>query len=731
MAGTRWINRTTALIGATGLVIAVATFSYASSRVHGHDEEHLRTALDNGIEALDSTLEPTSAVFSGLTPLLASSEIDEVAFVEIAGPAVRQNAFITNVAIFSGTELQIAVDEARLRTPPATAGTPVRLSGPPFFGDFITYPEEDSIVIIFDVRASFSELSMRTELVLPRTYLQLMAQAATEDTALVFWLETDSGMYPMLSTVNPIPDGVESITEEASWGASTIVVEARSLRVSTSVTERLMPFAIAALALVMTALAIVIVVEAQRRRVRMLELEHETKRLDREIKERLEVERLLAHQASHDSLTGLPNRAALIDALSARLRPDPNDRVGAILFLDVDNFKEVNDSIGHSAGDSLLQVIAKRLQSISSESSMLTRFGGDEFVIVTGPNVDPEDYCSRIHAVLRPPIDLSGQLVHGTTSIGVRIVDHDEQVGALEVIRDADAAMYEAKRAGRDRHFVFNVDVHRRAVDRMSIRGEADRAIRNNEFLVHYQPVIDLVTDSVVAVETLVRWDNPDRGLMLPDRFIPVLEDTDLITELDIHVRNIAGDDLVTWRSTGAFAGPLLMNASASSLLHAGFARSFEDLLARTGLPAAALGVEVTEQTLIADIDTAILVLSELRDMGIVVAIDDFGTGYSSLSYLHRLPFDVLKIDASFIENLTSDAASQSIVTTLTDLASRLDVRVVAEGIADAETQEMVKSLGCTLGQGRFLSPVLGADEFTSWLATSESSPVDVGLAFG
>ena len=704
---------------AAGLLVTVGIVLFMYGRTDDQTEVHLERALSNGVAALSNTLEPTSEVFGAIAPLLAQDEFDVEAFQEIAGPVVRQNAFITNVAVFDGDVLVAAVDEERLRTPPPEAGDPVRLSGPPFIGDFITYREADSVVLIFGLRAASSELTMRGELVLPQTYLELMAQAATEKTALIFWLEADTGLYPIVSTVEPIPVDGERISERTVWGTSTLIVEAVSIGDYTTASDRWMPIAVGSVGLLATALAAVVFIGAERRRTRVGELEQETARLDKEIQERLGVERLLAHQATHDELTGLPNRSALMETLTSRLKSNTGPRVGSVMFLDVDRFKEVNDSIGHSAGDSLLQVIAERLQNITSDSTLLTRFGGDEFVIVMDRAINPERFGQRIIAELRPAIEVVGQLVHSTISIGIRTVGEDEQVGALDLIRDADAAMYEAKRSGRDQYFVFNAGVHRRAVDRMAIRVDADRALSSGEFVVHYQPILDLVSDNLVAVETLVRWDHPSRGLLYPDQFLSVLEDTNLVTHLDRHVQLTAAAQLATWRTAGEFRGPLLVNASATSLLSDDFVTSIQHVLVENELDAGVLGIEVTEQTLIADIDRAIEVLARLRELGVVIAIDDFGTGYSSLSYLHRLPFDVLKIDASFVEHLSQDLASRSIVQTLSDLASRLEVQVIAEGVTDEPTKSMLVELGCTLGQGRFLSPVLNGHDFTRWLTNN------------
>jgi diguanylate cyclase (GGDEF)-like protein len=413
--------------------------------------------------------------------------------------------------------------------------------------------------------------------------------------------------------------------------------------------------------------------------------------------------------ALHDPLTGLPNRVLLLDRLAQALERSRRraNRV-AVLFLDLDRFKVVNDSLGHDVGDRLLIATAHRMTAALRPGDTATRFGGDEFVVVCEEIESAREaveIADRLAAVLLEPFDVGGREIFVTVSVGVAISSsEDDHPNSL--IRDADAAMYLAKSRGRARVEVFDSRLRADAIERLDTENDLRRAIDRGELCVFYQPVIDITSGTVSGCEALVRWQHPERGLVPPASFIPLAEETGLIPRLTQCVLEQACEQLAEWQSLGnlpeSFA--VAVNLSAREVAEPGLVETIADVLARHDVDARRLCLEITETALLHDIDAALAALARLRRLGVRVALDDFGTGYSSLSYLRRLPVDVLKIDRSFIGRLGYDGKDRAVVAGMIDLAHALNLTVVAEGVeTNVQLTELVQ-LGCDAAQGWYFS---------------------------
>jgi diguanylate cyclase (GGDEF)-like protein/PAS domain S-box-containing protein len=448
----------------------------------------------------------------------------------------------------------------------------------------------------------------------------------------------------------------------------------------------------------------------------------------RDITERALYEERLSQQAFHDALTGLPNRALFQDRLEHALR-QRGQTVG-LLFVDLDHFKVVNDSLGHDAGDQLLCEVAQRLAGCLRDGDTLARLGGDEFTVLMPDLADPEGaelVARRIESRLEPPFELPGQAVFVTASIGIAtgVAQHDRSEALL---RDADAAMYEAKARGRSGHAVFDPTMHTRAVTRLAIETDLRRAVDNDQLELHYQPIMWLAGDQIVAMEALVRWRRPDGTLVPPAEFIPVAEETGLIRSIGRWVLHEACHQLARWRLDLPQAAGLSMsvNVSARQLQDASIVEDVESALRETGLDPGSLILELTESAVAENVEGAAATLQQLKWMSVQLAMDDFGTGYSSLSSLSRLPLDILKIDQSFVARLDQDAEGRAVVYAITSLATALGVRVTGEGIETASQRSTLLELGCNHGQGFLLGRPAPAEEIAALLQTTDATDVTV-----
>lgn len=414
----------------------------------------------------------------------------------------------------------------------------------------------------------------------------------------------------------------------------------------------------------------------------------------------------LAYLAEHDPLTGLANRVQFVAQLERALGT-PDGGVGpAVLFLDLDRFKEVNDSLGHDVGDQLLVEVARRLMSCVGSMGLVGRFGGDEFTVLLSEVDNAETVrvlAERIVAKMSEPLELSGAETFITASVGTALRD-DSTGEAEDLLRDADAAMYVAKENGRNRVARFDRSIRDRTVARLELANELHWALERGQFRVHYQPVIDLGTGHTSGFEALVRWAHPVNGIIEPGAFIGVAEDTGLIVPIGSVVLNEACRQAAAWTGIGSqsliSAPSMAVNLSARQLMDSTIVDSVSAALAASGLDPDQLVLEITESSLMSDTHVAAEVLGELRALGVHVAVDDFGTGYSSLTYLKRFPVECLKIDRSFVDGLGTGAGDTVIVEALVALARALDIESVAEGVETVAQLDHLRAIGCDRGQG-------------------------------
>jgi diguanylate cyclase (GGDEF)-like protein/PAS domain S-box-containing protein len=441
-----------------------------------------------------------------------------------------------------------------------------------------------------------------------------------------------------------------------------------------------------------------------------------------DISDRKRAEERLLHDAFHDPLTGLPNRAWFMDQLSvalSRARRHTSSRF-AVLFLDLDRFKIINDSLGHMYGDQLLVGIARRLRHCLRTEDMIARLGGDEFTILVSDIRDQQDaitVAERIQAHLSQQFKLGGYETFTSVSIGIAFSDPDYE-DPSDLLRDADTAMYQAKLAGKARFVVFDKGMHVRAMNTLQMENDLRRAVERKEFTLHYQPVISLETGELSGFEALVRWRHPERGLISPADFIPVAEETGLIVPLGQWVLREACLQMQRWIARSPELGDLWMsvNLSGKQFAHAGLLEQVMQTLSLTGLDPRRLKLEITESVVMENVDTAIWMLERLRALGVETCIDDFGTGYSSLSYLHRLPIDGLKIDRSFVGRMSRNSENREIIRTIIMLAQNLGKQVIAEGVETREQLDQLRELQCASGQGYFFSRPLDAEKATNFI---------------
>ena len=443
----------------------------------------------------------------------------------------------------------------------------------------------------------------------------------------------------------------------------------------------------------------------------------------RDISERKAFEEQLAHQAFHDPVTKLANRALFSDRVEhALMRAGRGIPEIAVMFIDLDDFKTINDSLGHAAGDEVLQEVGRRLRIAVRPTDTVARFGGDEFAVLLdgiGGSEDAADAAARILRALELPVEIDGKRVFARASVGICLVGEElETPEAEELLRNADVAMYMAKRDSKGSYRVFEPKMHERVVERLELRSDLQQALALNQFELHYQPVVRLASRDILGVEALVRWNHPARGVIAPINFIPVAEETGLIIPMGRWILETACREAVELQKRFPRSEPLTMsvNLSVRQLQSETLVDDVRNALETSGLPAAGLVLEITESLMLTDTDFAMQQLHELKALGIRLAMDDFGTGYSSLSYLSRFPVDILKMDRSFVGGSEDNEALTSAIIAL---GASLSLDVVAEGIELPEQATSLEELGCELGQGYLFAKPMDSDALASFLSVA------------
>jgi diguanylate cyclase (GGDEF)-like protein len=439
----------------------------------------------------------------------------------------------------------------------------------------------------------------------------------------------------------------------------------------------------------------------------------------RDITERRKAEETIRRLAYHDALTGLPNRALFEDRLRLALAQAQRSRqMLAVMFLDLDRFKLVNDTIGHAGGDQLLKDVAADLSEIVREGDTVARIGGDEFIFLLtglGKAEDAIIVAERILDRLRAPRLLGKQEFRVSTSIGITLFPRDAG-DAESLLRHADTAMYRAKERGRNNYQFYTPSMETSLLDRLSIENDLRHAIERQQMLVYYQPVVDTASGRIVGSEALLRWQHPERGIVSPDQFIPLAEESGMITEIGEWVLHAACTQNKAWQHPGHEPLWVTVNVSARQLESEGLVLAVLRVLRETGLPPHCLRLEITEGAMMKNVEPIIAMLEDLHDMGVGIAVDYFGTGYSSLSYLKRFPITTIKIDRSFVGDIVTDANDAAIVTTVITMAHNLHLKVVAEGVETQEQLEFLREHACDEFQGYLISPPVTAAEFEKML---------------
>ena len=443
-----------------------------------------------------------------------------------------------------------------------------------------------------------------------------------------------------------------------------------------------------------------------------------------------EAESRIRQIAFFDNVTGLPNRTFFMDRLSEMLSLSRrNATCMALMFVDLDQFKRVNDSWGHHAGDELLRQVSNRLRETlrrcdfvsrvgNGDDETLARLGGDEFVVLLPQIRRPEDaarVARRLLKEFKQPFVIENTEIFVSGSIGISTYPADG-TDEQTLLKHADVAMYQVKENGRNGYRFYTPEMNTRSIERLNMETSLWHALKNGEFLLHYQPKIDLTSHAVIGAEALVRWEHPDLGLVSPGDFIPIAEESGLIVPLGKWVLEEACRQAAAWQRDSGQNWQVSVNISAAQFQRAELTNTIDQAVKAAGLAPSLLQVELTESTLMKDTESHIEILNQLRDMGVEVAIDDFGTGYSSLGYLKRLPIDCLKIDRCFVREMTSDSRDAAIVRSTIALAHNLDLRLVAEGVEDANQNAMLYEFGCDAVQGYFYAPAMSPPNFVEWV---------------
>lgn len=443
--------------------------------------------------------------------------------------------------------------------------------------------------------------------------------------------------------------------------------------------------------------------------------------LEDEIRQRKQAEKMLTHNASHDSLTGLPNRAVFLDALNhaiACLKRRSKTEF-AVLFLDLDRFKMVNDSLGHHAGDMLLKIVAKELQQIVRAKDTVARLGGDEFVILIEDLVNKAEayeVAERITSRLSQPFTIDHQQVFIGTSVGLLFND-ERYTDADTMLRDADTAMYHAKDNGKGRYEEFDASMHQQIQDDLVLEADIRKAIEAQEFFPYFQPIVKLSTNETVGFEALARWKSSKRGMVFPNEFIPLAEETKLVMAIDLQILEKSCQQIKQWQDRlNKQDWYVSCNLFCDHFFTQTLADDIGRIIDKTGLRPEQLRIELTERALLEESEIVLANMKALKQIGVKLLLDDFGTGYSSLSYLHRFPIDVLKIDRSFIHGAYKDTTNTAIIKTIIDLATNLQMATVGEGVEQVEDAQVLQKMGCVYGQGYYFSKPMPAEAIEGYL---------------
>jgi diguanylate cyclase (GGDEF)-like protein len=436
--------------------------------------------------------------------------------------------------------------------------------------------------------------------------------------------------------------------------------------------------------------------------------------------ERKRYQEALEHQANYDVLTGLPNRNLLHDRLKRAVFAQRNVRPIAVVFIDLDHFKFINDSLGHTQGDKLLAIIAERLNSIVRDGDTVARLGGDEFVLVLNDQNKEEVIFRAMHRVLKKisePMTIDGQELYITCSAGVSLYPQDGP-DVETLLKTADVAMYRAKDQGRNNFQFYTPEMNDLANERLALEHSLRRALERNELLLYFQPKVELATGGVVGAEALLRWQHPESGLIAPDRFVPIAEETGLILQIGAWVLKAACNQSRMWQEAGLPPVTMAVNLSARQFRQENFVNIVTQILHETGLNPGQLEMELTESMLMHNANAAITILGELRSLGVRLSLDDFGTGYSSLSYLSRLPMDTLKIDRSFVHHLggPNESGHSVLAQAIISLGHSLNLRVIAEGVETAAQLKFLKTHACDEAQGFYFGEPMPPDEYAKML---------------